>query len=303
MKRLLVMLAACGNPSPAMPPGIDASSSTDSGLIDSGLGGPVDGDLITNAEGFDLRISETTIGANGHTRREVLVTGFSPDGSPRTDDMIVTLDRASAGTLGADHLTLSPLGARTSFTPCDGATAGCLGPAHLAIARASAPTTLLARIDLALVAPVDVSSVAPCAGGGNVFHLDGADSLFYDMHRVDDAVWIIDGSVNLLNAYGSPADPTEGTQFVFSFETAYSDPVPFTVGTFTNLSSPSSQTTGPSMEPGLNGAGCSQFTGAYQVHDVTLDGTQRVTAMTLSFEKICPTVPHRILEGCIRFGH
>lgn len=299
MKRLLLLLVACKNPAPAVVDG-----ATPDGSISTSDGNPADSDLVVNTEGFDIRISETQLGANGHTRREVLVTGFLPDATPRTDDLIVSVDRASAGTLGTDRVTLGPLGARTSFTPCDHASADCLGPAHLAIARALAPTTLLARIHLDLVAPVDVSTAAPCAGSGNMFYLDGGDSLFYDMHRVDDVAWIIQNSPpNLLDAYGSPRDPSEGTQFDFAFETSYTDPVAFTAGTFTNLSSPSPQTAGPSMRPGLNGNGCTQFVGAYQVHDVTLDANHAATAMTLSFEKICPTVPQRIIEGCIRFGH
>jgi hypothetical protein len=296
MRRALYLLVAfgCGDNHPATP---------DAAAGDAPADVAVDAPPIEPLTGFEIRISESHVGANGHTRREVLVVGFGPDGTPLSDDLVIALDRASAGTLGVDHLTLGPIGATTTFTPCDQASPDCLGPATLSVARAADPQTVLAHVDLQLVPSVAVSTAEPCSEGGNVFYLDGADSLVYDQYRIDNARWYLPNApIDWLDLYATPLDPRQGGEFLLEFWTDYGQVIPFTVGTFTNLHAPSSAISGPTMYPNYNGGACSDFTGAYQVHDVTVDNTQRVTSMTLSFEKRCDGGDARLLEGCFHYA-
>jgi len=295
MKRiLLAFIAGCGNSSPATIADALGSNGSDAGdARDSGVATPT----------YEIRISESQIGANGHTRRAVLVTGFGGDGLPLTDDMVVTLDRPSAGSLGAEYLTLGALGASTSFTPCDQATSGCLGPASLSVARSSDPGVALAHVDLELITPTQISTAAPCRGGGNMFYLDGTDALHWGLFQVDSASWNLEASlVNRIQLGALPLDPMQGDRgYDFEFETDFVNSIPFSVGTFTNVHGPSPQTVGPAMDPSLNGQACPDFTGAYQVIDVTLDLGHHVTSITLAFEKLC-TSPAVWVEGCFHYG-
>lgn len=123
--------------------------------------------------GYEVRIAESMIGANGRTKRKVVVFGTKPDGTPATDRVVLTLDRASAGRLQQAALNLGVGGASTVFVPCSGADADCLGPARLTVALASAPAVPLAHVDFELVAPTGVSSIAPCRDESSLFYIDG----------------------------------------------------------------------------------------------------------------------------------
>lgn len=147
---------------------------------------------VANVSHYEIRIAETVLGANGHTKRQVLVFGTNADGSIATDEVILGMDRL-AGSFLTTSLVLGPLGATTSFTPCDERTAGCLGPAALTLARASAPEVALDTVHIELVHTTDVSTIAPCVGtAGSVLSLDGNDFVRNGMLRVVDGQYRAD---------------------------------------------------------------------------------------------------------------
>src|SRR6185295_14996200 len=93
---------------------------------------------------YEIRVFSPAFEADGHTKVPVLLIGTLPDGSPATDPVVLTTDRASAGSFVNAHPTLGALGTIALFSPCNATAADCAGPLRISLALASDPTIEIA---------------------------------------------------------------------------------------------------------------------------------------------------------------
>jgi hypothetical protein len=258
---------------------------------------------------FEVRVSEPTIGANGHTKREVFVFGTKADGTFSTEQVVVGLDRATAGTLGSTTLRLGPLGASTHFTPCTQATANCLGPATITLARAADPTTIVATVPIDLVVPAHVSTAAPCrAAEGTFLYFDGQGGDYIRNGKLVVDQW----STQFADAYPkpgaqeirlglSPRKATQGNHWSLVVDT-FKLATPLAVGMYANATRNGSPTPNtPGMSITGNAHGCNTITGAFEIHDVAFDVNGQIVRGTFTFEQHCEGDTTKLLEGCIRY--
>lgn len=256
------------------------------------------GTCVPDTARYELHITETTLGANGHTRRKVMAFGTAADGTPLDDDIVLGLDRASAGSYDETAVTLAPLGATTYFTPCDGASSDCLGPATLTLALASAPATVLAHVEVMIVPSEDVSTVAPCSAGGNMFYIDGNDYIRNGMVTVEDPNDYVDGTADEVEVYVTPTDPTQGLSWTVRLDTIDLG-VPLTAGIYDADRYHTSTPGLAGLDVSGNGHGCGTVTGRFHLYDYTMVGSE-VMSITASFEQHCDGMPE-LLEGCVHY--
>lgn len=256
------------------------------------------GVCVADVARYELRIAETTLGANGHTRHKVVALGTAPDGTPLVDDIVLGIDRSSAGAYDATELALAPLGAETFFTPCDAASPDCLGPARLTLALASAPSTSIAQVDVMVVAPDDVSTVAPCTAGGSVFYIDGHDFIRNGLLTIDNAGYYVDGTIDEVTLSIAPNDPTQGNGWNVSLDTIDSG-TPLVPGIYDADRFHASTPGLAGLSVSGNGHGCGTVSGRFHLYDYTTTGGE-VTSVTASFEQHCDGAPE-LLEGCIHY--
>jgi hypothetical protein len=251
---------------------------------------------------FEVRIAERVIGANGHTKREVFVFGTKRDGSYATDEVVLSVDRAAAGSIAATKLQLGPLGARTTFTPCAASAPGCVGPAKLVMARAANPTTAVASVDLSLVPATRPSTAAFCAGRHTTLHLDGNDYVRNSVLHITE--WaetntLLDTPGRLLTIALTPTKITQGNFWSVHIQTPQPD-VPISVGVYPNAARLGAMPGQPGLDVSGNTRGCNTITGAYEVHEVTITNG-KLDAIVVSFEQHCEGDPATLLEGCVRY--
>jgi hypothetical protein len=88
---IAIALGACGSEADVVP-GPDASAAVvcGQGTIEQ------DGACIAGGRYFEIRISETELGANGRTRRRIVAFG-TEDGAPINEPVVVGVVPASAG--------------------------------------------------------------------------------------------------------------------------------------------------------------------------------------------------------------
>jgi len=253
----------------------------------------------------EIRISEAVIGANGHTKREVLVFGTHADGSPAIDAVVVGLDKSAAGSLTRTELVLGPLGATTYFRPCSEATPGCLGTATLTLALASAPMTPVATVPIELVTPTHVATAAPCRRAGTTLYFDADDYIMHGMRRITE--WnapytMVNTPTTVQEVYLSlnPKRITQGNNWTLSLDSySYPQGSPLVPGMYRDAQRSHSSSTGhPGLAFGGDGAGCNTVNGAFEIHDinVTAAGLQ---SLTVSFEQQCDSGP--VLDGCLHY--
>jgi hypothetical protein len=248
----------------------------------------------TSGTHYEVRIAESELDANGHTKHEMFVYGKHADGTTAEEPVVLGIDRASAGTLLASSLALGPLGARTYFTPCDGQAADCLGPAMLTVALASDPTTIVATRAIQIEHTGHISTAAPCLAGGNIMYVDGNDGIRDGMLTVTDGIWDVyqksatDFAVNM-----SPYLVSEGLDWTLTLDTlTYGGTLAPGVYAGAEQSHHSD-----AMHPGMNVYGnsreCGALTGAFEILDFNAaNGT-----FTVSFEEHC-NGEAPLLEGC-----
>lgn len=296
-----VVLAACHGNGPSLAP--DASPGADAAVdaVEPTCGaGTIEIDhtcFPATTRRFEIRIDEIEVGANGRTRREVLVVGVEPDGSAVRERVIVALDRASAGTLEDRFLTLGAHGATTTLTPCLDSTPDCLGAATLTLALASDPETVVATAAISLVAPINVSSVAPCVDRARRFHLQHGPDTF----EAEEGAWFVTNQFsNSLALELTPIADDNLRRAVFTFDSVQVG-VPLAPGIFDDVRRASSQTPGhPGLEVIANSLGCNQLTGRFQIHHYTRDTGTSTFDLLVSFEQFCDADPVP-LEGCVRY--
>lgn len=255
---------------------------------------------------YEVRIAESTIGANGHTRHEVFAFGVSADGTIASDSVVLGMDRQTAGTLSQRELTLGPLGATTYFTPCSQSDASCLGPAALTLALASDPSTIIATAPIELVVPTHVSTAAPCRGPGTTLYFDSSDtSIRWGMTRITQ--WQLPYTeVNTpsdpkeIRLSLSPARMVQGNTWSIGIDT-YAQTGPLALGVYLDAQRSHFAATG---HPGLNvsgdGSGCNAISGAFEIHELAI--STGLDAITISFEQYCENSPSKLLEGCVRYA-
>jgi hypothetical protein len=294
---LAIAVAACGGGGGSGEP--DATAGADAvGPTTCGEGTILDGEecVVAPAAPYQLRIAESVLGANGHTRRAVMAFGTNPDGTPATARVVVGIDRASAGTFSRRSLDMGPTGAVTYFTPCDAASPDCVGPATLTLALAADPTTIVAETHVDLVAPTGVSSLAPCIDVGNVVYYDGNDYVRYTMDTIREATWQFKTLPSEIVAHVVPLDWYQVPGWNFSIDTG-DKLVPLAPGTFDVQ-----RFHNPNDAPGLyftGPRGCNTITGRLHIAEVEmLDG--EVRRLTAAFEQHCEGGP-AMTEGCIHY--
>ena len=257
---------------------------------------------------FEIRIVETTVGANGHTKHEVLVVGTKPDGTYSTERMIVGIDRASAGSLAKTELELGPLGATTHFTPCAHTAADCTGAATLTVARASDPATVVASVAIDLVAPNHVSTTAPCLGtAGSVMYLDGqnGDYIRNGMLRVTE--WAsqyteVSPDAMYLQLGLTPRKLTPGNGWSLWIDSGQLD-APLGPGIYEGAVRSNSMTVGaPGLSVYGNARGCNAVAGRFEIHDLAVGANNTLERVLVSFEQHCEGDTTKLLEGCFRYA-
>jgi hypothetical protein len=296
---LIGFVVACNGGSaqvvPDAPPTIDAA--VDAQTFTCGAGTiESSGVCIPAATRYAIRIGELSIGANGRTKRKVVVFGTKPDGSPVLDRVVITMSRPNAGTLRESALNLTTLGAYTYFVPCDSASAGCLGPVTLSVALASAPATTIAQIDASIVTPTNVSSIAPCLEDNKVLWVDGQGGILQTLWTVFAGSWFADTYSNAINIVVDAEDENLSTWLV-EVNSRFVG-VPLTPGTiFENARKPSSQLDGyPALGVTGNSYGCNTVDGRFQIHTYTRSPVD----ILVSFEQKCDG-SSLVLEGCVRY--
>lgn len=249
---------------------------------------------------YQVRIAESTIGANGHTKRELFAFGRTSAGAYADDDVILAVNPPTAGTITKSALTLGPLGARSYFVPCDQASAGCLGQAQITLALEANPTQVIASTNIELVAPTHVSTAAPCRGSHNVAYLDGNGYIRDGMLTVSEisTKYVTELPKDISIEY-APARVTQGLGWTIHVE-SYQLNAPLAVGIYTDVVRANSTTPG---HAGLavygNGRGCNTVSGAFEIHDLVFNGAKLMSA-TISFEQHCDNID--LLEGCFRYA-
>ena len=256
---------------------------------------------------FEIRIAETTVGANGHTKHEVLVVGTRADGTYSTERVIVGVDPPSAGAFASTELELGPLGATTYFTPCVQAAPGCIGPATLTVARASDPATVIASAAIDLVPPTHVSTTAPCRGAGTIMYLDGQNGDFIRNGMLRVTEWAslyteVDANRLHLQLAFTPRKLTQGNQWTLAIDSAQLD-APLVPGIYEGAVRSNSMTIGA---PGLavygNARGCNSVVGRFEIHELAVGATNVLERVLVSFEQHCEGDTTKLLEGCFRYA-
>jgi hypothetical protein len=258
---------------------------------------------------YEIQIAQTMIGADARTKHQVIVVGTNADGTPATDDVVVTMDHVG-GTLAQTALTLQPLGTTTDFVPCDQSVAGCTGPLRLTLALANAPLTPVAHVDVQIVAPFEVATIAPCSIGTNALYVDGNVGLS------PGRTWATAGSFVAPEAGSpnstanaalmiAPADPLLGS-WQIDFNTGVAQ-TPLVPGIYTNASfSLNGASNSTALAFSVNGWGvkCNGPTGAFQIHDVAFDTGSSLaipTKLIASFEAQCTNNTPAWLQGCVHY--
>jgi hypothetical protein len=250
---------------------------------------------------YELRVFSSAFEADGHTKVPVLLVGTLADGSPATDAVVLTTDRASAGSFVDAHPTLGALGTLALFSPCNATAAGCAGALRISLALASDPGTEVAHLDVALVAPTAVASPAPCLVADQAMFFDGNDFIFNGTMLVTAGVFtnIFQTNSRTLTLRVTPSDPSQGSQWFLDFETTQlgTDMVP---GVYENAMRWPFETEGhPGLSIDGNGRGCNIVTGRFQVHFFELQpDNHTIKRALLTFEQHCEGGP-LLLSGCI----
>ena len=232
----------------------------------------------------------------------MLLIGTLADGSPATDPVVLTTDRAPAGSFVNAHPTLGALGTLALFSPCNATTAGCTGALRISLALASDPRTEVAHLDVAPVAPADVATPAPCLVADKAMFLDGNDFIFNGTMLVTSGVFAnntFQTTPSTLMLEVNPSDTHQGTDWRLIFDSS-SLGTPLVPGVYENAMRWPFATDGhPGIDIGGNARGCNTIAGRFQVHFVELQPDNRTVKRALvTFEQHCEGGP-ALLSGCI----
>jgi len=257
-------------------------------------------DVTPAGGGYQIRLQTNQIGADGLSKLPLLVIGTNADGTPSTAQVVLNTDRAGAGTFTTPAPTLGPLGASTYFVPCNATTPGCVGPAKLTLALASAPSTIVASVDISLVQPMGVYTAAPCMTGGNVMFFDGNDYIYSGTLTVTQGTWSGSTSSQHLTLGVTPSGQNQGAWWTLDFDSSQLM-VPLDVGVYEGAERYPFESPGhPGIDVSGDGRGCNTISGRFEVHDIASDASGLVSA-TVSFEQHCESGTS-VLDGCIHYA-
>lgn len=295
----MLLFVACGGGS-----GAPDAGTGDSGPLPCGSGTHEEEGVcvLDPAPGYEIRTA-TRIRADGFTRVDVTVVGTETDGSPSHEEIVFVRDRASAGTFVSPTIVLGDRGGATTFLPCNSSTAGCVGPARLSVALASAPTDLLAHVDVMLEPPPPVGSITPCMIGGNVLHYDAKDFGFTGVRTIS-----TNGFFDVFGAaWRGRVQVVEGNDaFTFEVNTQKLD-IPMFPSVYENAERIGyARAYQPVLDTGFSEP-C-EIVARFQLHSFTYDPMiSDVTQITASFTQHCEpeppqTEPTRTLTGCVHYS-
>jgi hypothetical protein len=293
-----------------LPVTADAGQTSADGAQDSADGSPIlscgpgtrlVGDQCTpDGPTYEVRVAVTTIPADGFSKIPVLAIGHKADGSPADDKVVLSMDRAGAGTFDSPQLMLNSLGASTYFVPCSSAVAGCTGPLKITLALASAPSVIVASTPtLMLASAAGIGSDAPCLVGGNVIFYSGNDFIFDGTQTIVLGKWSASGSASDVTIHVTPSDSKQGLWWDLEFSTRQlSQQLQAQVYTGAQRA-PFAQPGHPGIDIGGDGRGCNTIAGSFQVEDIAWTNTL-LKSFTATFEQHCDEgVP--ALRGCVHF--
>jgi hypothetical protein len=266
-----------------------------------GMGTHLDGGVCTpdGPTSYEVRVAVATVPADGYSKIPVLAIGHMADGSPATDQVVLSTDRAGAGTFDSPQVTLGPLGATTYFKPCSASVAGCAGPVKITLALASAPTVVVASAMVTLTAPAGVGSDAPCLVGGDVIFYNGNDYIFNGTETITQGQWSASGASNDLTIHVTPTMSQQGLWWDLEFSTRQLSQ-PIAVQSYTDAErAPFASPGHPGIDIGGDGRGCNTISGSFQVEDIQWTNTT-LKSFTATFEQHCEQGASA-LRGCVHF--
>jgi len=267
---LVVALAGCQDaaaPGAECGPGTELVGSECVAAPSCGAGTHLEGTTcVADGAHYTIQIAQLVIGADGRTRHQVVVAGTNADGSPATDDVVIT---AARGTLAETQLALAPLGTRTMFTSCAAADAGCLGPLTLGLALASDPGVQIAHVDVQLVAPFEVATVAPCRVGGNVWYIDGTPGFYPGTITFDEGFFNpIPTDASLMSMNAGAKDFLLGQNWGIRIATG-SSAEPLAPGIYPDAVDTFNASPGhPGLDISGQGFDCRLVSRAFQIHEI-----------------------------------
>jgi hypothetical protein len=266
------------------------------------------GTCIPSTSRFLIRAPKTIV-ADGWSTTEVRVVGSNPDGSPDLEPVVLTMDRSGAGAFASPAFALDELGGASNFLPCNSATdAGCVGPVQLQLARAAAPQTPVATVDVMLVAPAQIGDAAPCGGAGNLLYLDGNNFYVNGPTTWGPPNWtvtVVGGAQGADAQIVMPGPATTNWDLTISTAQLGIDLIP---STYPNAQyGPTAKPGEPEMtftatQPPL-AVNCN-VTSAFQIIDYGYDPTRvgYVSHFTATFTQQCASDPTRSMTGCVHFS-
>jgi hypothetical protein len=266
-----------------------------------------DGECVVDAEPaprYELRASVTQVGADGLSLIPIVVIGANADGTPATDEVVLSIDRAGAGEFLFAEATLTGSGALSLFRPCDAAGRDdCLGPIEVRVALADDPGEPVASLDLELVEQTGVYTAAPCLAGGNAMFFDGNGYIRTGLLSVTLGAWGAESPLDdAVEIYLLASGQENGPRWLFEFRTTQLGR-PLTTGVYEMAERAPFETAGhPGMEVGGIARVCNTLDGRFQVHELEREGN-RVKSATISFEQHCePDEPGpNVLYGCVHY--
>lgn len=250
-----------------------------------------------------IQILASNIRADGWTRPLIRVLATGPDGLPAHERVILTSDRASAGTIVSPVFALEDRGGGSTFVPCNAQTdANCLGDVRISVAREAAPQSPIAQVDLTVEAPPPIGSTAPCLGGGNVFHVDGSDywvngPTTYSTGATFD-VFGANDRARMQLVLGN-------TSWIWEMNTRRIG-IPLLLSVYENAKgigeTPAGEPTMFLSASGTPTAGACAARHSFQVHEFEYSAaTDQITLLTATFTSTCDSFPTRTLSGCVHF--
>jgi hypothetical protein len=285
--------------------GADAvpESRPDAGSDVSDAGAADTGGADAGGTQFIVRVTVTTIGADGFSTIPVIVLGTDAMGNPSNAKVVLGVSRAGVGTVSPSTLTLGQAGGMATYTVCNAASSSvmCLGKVRITLALASAPTEILAQSqEINLVIPEGVGSPAPCLVGGNVLYFNGDASnyIFKGMQTVTKATWQPTVSSTQVHIHLTPSDTTtQGLWWDLYFDSSKLG-MPLMTQVYKDAMRWPFQTDGhPGLDVSGDGRGCNMVTGRFEIQDLVMSNGA-LTKFTATFEHHCEGLA-AALRGCV----
>ncbi len=252
---------------------------------------------------YAVLVSASKVPSDGYSAIPVLAIGLLANDKASMEQVLLTVNPGTAGTLSPATLMLGPLGGPSTFTPCNSAQQpSCKGTFTVELALAKDPKVVVASSDIVeLVTPTGVGSPAPCLLGGDTLYFDGdaGDYIHPGKDTINAGSWSASGSDFLVSVNVNPSNSKQGSYWSLQFSSnklnkalnaqVYegAERYPFE----------------PPGKPGLSitgsGKGCNTLSGRFQIHELTsLNGT--ITGFTATFEQHCEKGA-AALRGCVHY--